>query len=383
MAQNATRSMKASSCDFFIIAGEESGDAQGEMLLKALLSRRPSLKIAGVLGPKMRAFHCHEVLSMEDFNIMGFTAVLQSIGKIWKQFFYLKKQILTLNPQAVIFIDYPGFNLKMAQSLRKSGYRGSLIQHVCPSVWAWKKNRIKLMQKHLDLVLCLFPFEKNCFDTLETVFVGHPLVNKIKSQKLAGYDSQDILSIFPGSREKEVFCNLPLQLKTCTFHTKNSTEIVISCARDNFRSFIEKQICQYPSHNISITSSKNNATLMQRSRLALATSGTITLELALYKIPTLVTYFINKFDFFLARKIFKIDLPHYCIVNYLAQKRIFPEFYGPHFCEDMLFETFRFLYDNDEELMAMKQHLSFVSKILYNEKILSDCAEALLKKINF
>lgn len=375
--------MMSKTYDIFLFAGEQSGDIQGEMLLKSLFLARPSLKMAGVLGPKMRTFDIDEILPMEEFNIMGFGEVIKSFKKIWKHFFYLKSTILKLNPKAVIFIDYPGFNLKMAAALRKSGFKGKLIQHVCPSVWAWKKSRIGKMEETLNLLLCLFPFEPKCFDSksIKTCFIGHPLVNTIKSHTYKNFAKKEIISIFPGSRDKEIFRNLPLQLKTCAQCIKNSHEIVISCVHPKYEHFIKDQINLYPDIQASIIPSYRNYDIMKASKLSIATSGTVTLELALHKIPTLVTYFISSFDFFLARKIFKIDLPHYCIVNYLANRRIFPEFYGPHFNEKKLIESFNFMLNNPEEEKIVKNNLSSVSHLLYNKTIIQDCAKIILETV--
>ncbi len=373
--------MDKNNCDIFLFAGEDSGDIQGEMILKGLYKKNPNLKIYGVLGPKMRAFNAVEVLAMEEFRVMGFIDVIKSFNKLRKHFSFVKSEILRLRPKTVVLIDYPGFNLKLAKHLRKNGFKGQLIQHVCPSVWAWKKGRIKTMERYLNKLICLFPFEKKCFKNacLETKYIGHPLVNKIKSYKYEDILlSENVVSIFPGSRDKEILHNLPLQLKTVASFVKDKYNVVISSINPAHEEFIKKQIELYPEVNITILSSDHNYEIMRASKLAVATSGTVTLELALHKVPTLVTYFIKPLDFFIARKIFKIDLPHYCIVNYLASQRIFPEFYGPHFNENMLNETFQFIFENEQEESLCLSRLSTISELLYNPSPSSDCAEAIL-----
>lgn len=376
--------MNKNNCDIFLFAGEDSGDLQGEMILKGLLETNPNLDISGVLGPRMRVFPITEIFPMENFRVMGFIDVLKSLRKLRKHFFFIKSQILKLNPKILVLIDYPGFNMRLAKSLRKSGFKGQILQHVCPSVWAWKKGRIKTLERYFNKLICLFPFEKGCFrqSSLETIYIGHPLVNRIKSHLYKDpLFSKQVIAIFPGSRSKEIYNNLPLQLKTAATFVKNSYDIVVSCIHPKYESFIKKQINLYPEVNAHIVSSKDNYDLMRVSKIALATSGTVTLELALHKVPTLVTYFIKPLDFFIARKIFKIDLPHYCIVNYLANKRIFPEFYGPHFKESMLFESFQFMFNNIDEQNLCISRLNVVEKLLYNPTATQDCAQTILSSL--
>ncbi len=372
------------SCDLFIFAGEHSGDIQGDLLLKALLATRSGLKIEGVLGPRMRKHCATNLLSMEEFQVMGFTDVIKSLKKLRKHFLFLKRHILKTNPKAVLLIDYPGFNLKLAKSLKKSGYKGKIIHHVCPTIWAWKKGRIKTIEESIDLLLCLFPFEPAYFTkkSPKALFVGHSLANKVLSfeDKKPLFD-KPIISIFPGSREKEIFKNFPLQLKACSNYLKANETLVISEIDPKYRQFFEQEIIKYPNLNAQIVSSEYNYSIMRASKLSIATSGTITLELALHRVPTVVTYFIKPIDFFLARKIFRIDLPHYCIVNLLAKRRLFPECYGPHFCENMVFNAFEKLYNNKKQQDQLKIDLAQISKLLYNEEIESTCSTAVLEQI--
>ena len=151
------------SSDLFIFVGEKSADLHGEKILQALKQLDPALHISGVAGPRMRKVGIECILPMEDFQVMGFIDVFLALPKLVRQFYFVADQILSSNPKAVLFIDYPGFNLRMAKHLRKKGYKGKLCHYICPSVWAWGKKRIPLMAKHLDLLLTILPFEKNYF----------------------------------------------------------------------------------------------------------------------------------------------------------------------------------------------------------------------------
>lgn len=203
--------------DLFVFAGEPSGDLHGEKVLAHLLQNNPHLIIMGVGGPKMRAHNMECILPMEAFEVMGFVDVFLALPKLIRQFHLLKRTILEKKPKKVLFIDYPGFNLRMARSLRKHGFEGKLCHYICPSVWAWGKKRIALMAKHLDLLLSILPFEKECFSStsLPVKYVGHPLIQTIASHphlSLPLSRKKLILGLFPGSRAKELLRNLKMQL---------------------------------------------------------------------------------------------------------------------------------------------------------------------------
>jgi len=315
----------ASQVDFYIFTGETSGDDRGFEVLQQIKQRQPLARIHGVPGPKLRTLGVDHTIRMESFQVMGFIDVIKSLPKLYSLFHRVKKEILNLNPKAVLFVDYPGFNIRMAKALRKEGYTGKLIQYVCPTVWAWKKGRIPIMEENLDMLLTLLPFEPELFNTkkLEAYYVGHPLVENERSEETEWCPPHKtpFLSIFPGSREVEIMRNLPLQFAVAQ---ETRLPIVVSCSHEKFLSLI-KQITR---EEVPIIPPEDTDNLLRRSTFAIATSGTICLQLALHNVPTVCNYAIRPLDQFIATKVFNINLPYYCIVNILAGKEIFPEFYG-------------------------------------------------------
>lgn len=320
--------------DLFVVAGEPSADLQGSHLVEALLAKNPHLKISGVAGPRLRALNVSGVVRMEDLQVMGFVDVVAALPRMIKFFYRVRDEILRLRPKAVVCIDYPGFNLRLARSLRKRGYQGKIIHVVCPSVWAWAKWRIPLMVRNLDLLISFLPFEKACFShtSLAVEYVGHPLVSKIPRQDAP---RKNLLALFPGSREKEIFRNFPLQKAVALRLQKEipGLEVAVSLASESRRSQLQALAGPFP-----IVGPQESYELMRSSRMALATSGTVTLELALFATPTVVHYAIKPLDQFIAKKIFRIHLPHYCLVNIIAGKRVYPELFGSNFTEKALFE---------------------------------------------
>ncbi len=329
------------SCDLFIFAGENSADLHGEKLLHALLEKNPNLKVTGVGGPRMRALGMDCILPMEEFQVMGFIDVFIALPRLISKFYFVAREIQRLNPRAVVTIDYPGFNQRMAKHLRKKGFKGKLIHFICPSVWAWGKKRIPLMAKNLDLLLSILPFEKQIFANtkLPVVFVGNPLSERIKAYAYKPLDmpkDKKIIALFPGSRRKEIERNLKIQLDLCK--ELPDYHIALSIADEKFRPFILETIRNqgWKEDEISLVPANYSYELMKAAYLAIAKSGTVTLELALHRVPTVVIYGVSRLDKIIAYDILRIRLPFYCLVNIIAQKEVFPELIGPNLTLDNL-----------------------------------------------
>jgi lipid-A-disaccharide synthase len=322
--------------DIFIFAGETSGDLHGEKLLKAFYQQNCRLKIFGVGGPKMRALSTRGmecVMPMENFQVMGFSAVIAALPRLIRQFYFLRRMILERNPKAVVLIDYPGFNLRLARSLRKKGYKGKICHYICPSVWAWGKKRVDILAQNYDLLLSILPFEKEYFSKtgLRVEYVGNPLVKEIEEKK----SEENILALFPGSRSKELGLNFPLQLKVAKRlrEENRGLKIVVSVSQPKFLPVLKEMA------KGSDVVFEESPGLMKRASFALAKSGTVTLELALHGVPTIVTYGISPFDLFVAKYLLRIRLPYYCLVNIIAQKEVFPELIGPALTEENLYNS--------------------------------------------
>ncbi len=361
------------SCDLFVFAGEKSGDLHGEKLLQALYAKNPHLKIAGVGGPKMRSQGMNCILPMEEFQVMGFIDVFLALPKLIRQFYFIANQIQQLKPKTVLTIDYPGFNLRMVKHLRKKGFEGKLIHFICPSVWAWGKKRIPLMAETLDLLLSILPFEKELFaaTALDVAYVGHPLIERLKhysyktltlaplakmhasrkSMILASIGSLDkkIIALFPGSRKQEIERNLPLYFDVCRDLIKKDPELqaAVSVSEERYSPLILEimKTQGWREEEVVFVPMDYSYELMKAAFVAIAKSGTVTLELALHRVPTVVTYGVSHLDKIIAYDILRIRLRFYCIVNIIAQKEVFAELIGPHFTPASLKEEVDALLD--------------------------------------
>lgn len=334
------------STDLYLLAAERSADKLGASLVKTLHTINPSLSIAALAGPLLREQDISfSPKKMEDLQVMGFTDVAFALPRLARLFFQIRKEILDLNPKAVVTIDYPDFNLRLAASLKRAGFQGKLIHYVCPTVWAWRKRRVHAISRTFDLLLTLFPFEKECFTqtSLKTIYVGHPLTvptqtfrfNSSFYKKYHLDHTKKILAIFPGSRKNAIERNFPIQWQAANLLSQihPDVQIAVSLADATHK----KSLLQHDP-NIILIEPNDTYALMHSSHLNFATSGTINLELALFSRPTVITYAIRPFDLFLARNILCIDLPHYCIVNILCGQRVFPELYGPNLSLPSLLE---------------------------------------------
>jgi lipid-A-disaccharide synthase len=364
-----------SSCDIFIIAGEPSGDLHGSSLIQTLLNQKKDLIIGAVSGPKMRQHKIKTYFQSESLEVMGFTDVFFALPRILKLFFSLRKKILELNPKAVVTIDYPGFNLALCKSLRNSGYKGKLIHYICPSIWAWKKHRINKMEKCLDLLLTILPFETDLFlnSSLKACYVGHPLVeartqfNPSKNfRECFGFTKEEkILAIFPGSRKQEISKNLPLMLKAAEQLRRKDPKLRIAISKG------------HPNSPGTIPSSFTYD-LMNNAHVAIAKSGTITLELALFQVPTIVVYAINKFDYWIAKSLLKIKTNFISLPNIILNQQLFPELYGPTFCLLLLSEELTKLWFQPDEV---KHECQKIFSKLGNQNANVEAAQRILDSI--
>ncbi len=312
----------------FFVAGEKSGDSHGGLLIEALKRQAEGFSFQGIGGEKMAAAGLKQLYPFEQFQVMGFTDVLRAYPRLRRLFFGTLNHILESKPLAVILIDYPGFNLRLASHLRKNGYQGKIVHYISPTVWAWGKNRINQMEQNLDLLLTIFPFEKSYYkeSRLKVEYAGNPLIEAIAGHRyssdwkeLSGIPSDvPLLALFPGSRKREISQNLPLHLEIARLIKKEIPSLHVALSLpDNHPLPNEEWISKLPS--------RYNYDCMKTCQFALAKSGTITLELALHGAPAAVTYPLTLGNYLLGKYLFRIRLPHYCISNILLKETLYPE----------------------------------------------------------
>lgn len=311
--------------------------------MRALRQRGITAPMWGVGGPRMRAEGLRSPIPMEDFQVMGFTDIVTALPRLWRHFRAIRRQILKHQPPVAIFIDYPGFNLRLERSLRKHGYQGKIVHFNSPMVWAHGQHRVHTLAEHVDLLISLLPFEKRYYAStpLRVDYVGHPLTAKVQQYTYAPEwrseasipSNAPLFGLFPGSRLGEIRRNLPHQLQAAAYISSRFPDFRwgLAVAHEQLRPAIVHCIKQSPLNlrkDVFLVDGQFNYELMAESRAALATSGTVTAELALHRVPTAVSFQINLLNLAIAGLVLRLKLPHYCLVNIICEKRVYPEFYG-------------------------------------------------------
>ena len=201
----------------YFVAGEVSADNHAAALMRSLREFYTDVTLIGRGGPQMRALAGEQLKNwIANAAVLGLWEVIRKYGYFREQFRETLKEIEESEPDAVVLIDYPGFNLRLARALRKQSPQAKIIYYISPQVWAWNRGRIKKMARFLDLVLCIFPFEADLYNKsgLRAVFVGHPMIERLRARKMDTERDSSLIGLFPGSRLREVRKILPVMLRS-------------------------------------------------------------------------------------------------------------------------------------------------------------------------
>ena len=314
----------------YFVAGEASGDAHGAALMRALHTLAPNLHFIGRGGPRMKELAGDQFIDWsEHSSVLGLWEVLKQYGYFRAQFAATIAQIRAAPPDAVVLIDYPGFNLRLARALRAAFPQLKLIYYISPQVWAWNRSRIPKMARYLDLMLCIFPFESELYNQsgLRTVFVGHPMIENLAARRLSGGREANLIALFPGSRAREIRTILPIMLEAAAhmLNAKPSLRFEIAAASAQLAESIEEEIRKSGLAKEAVQVSVGEASAaMQRASVGLVASGTATLEAAYFRMPFVLVYRVAWLTYVAARTLIRVK--HIGMPNVLAGRTIVPEF---------------------------------------------------------
>jgi lipid-A-disaccharide synthase len=304
---------------YYIIAGEASGDLHGSNLIRALRDRDPEADVRCWGGDKMAAAGGHIVKHINDLAFMGFAEVVKHLPTILGNISYCKKDILSYNPDVVILIDYPGFNFRLFQFIKQHNFK--LFYYISPQLWAWKTSRVKQVKQYVDHMFVIFPFEKEFYASygIEVDFVGHPLLDALdQSLPTVESASKKIIALLPGSRKQEITKLLPEYLKVIPLFPDYKFVIagISGIGQQFYQSILSETNCDIEWDN--------TYGLLSRSYAAIVTSGTATLETALYNVPEVVCYKTSPISYWIAKQLIK-GIEYICIVNLIAKRKIVTE----------------------------------------------------------
>lgn len=313
----------------YFVAGEASGDEHGAALMRALREIAPNLAFSGRGGPKMQAVAEEAFINWSDSAaVVGLWEVVKRYGYFREQFQRALNEIAAINPDAVVLIDYPGFNLRLARALRKKSPALKIIYYISPQVWAWHRGRIGQMALYLDLMLCIFPFEAELYNKsgLRTVFVGHPMLENLAALRTNEERDLNLIGIFPGSRVREVRKIFPIMLETAReiAARRPTMHFEVAAASTPLASEMQQMVAASPLRERVRIATGDAAGTMQRAFAAMIASGTATLEAAFFRLPFVLVYKVSWSTYFAARLVLKTK--HLGMPNVLAGREIVPEF---------------------------------------------------------
>jgi lipid-A-disaccharide synthase len=314
----------SSSKKIYVIAGEASGDLHGSNLIKQLKIIDNNIDVRCWGGDKMEAAGATLIKHYKQLAFMGFIEVVKNLPTILKNISSCKKDILAYQPDAIVLIDYPGFNLRIAKWAKQQGIK--VIYYISPQVWAWKENRVKMMKECIDKMICIIPFEKDFYSkkwNWNVEYVGHPLVEVIEDFKnnapspLTTHHSP-IIALLPGSRKQEILTKLPIMLSVV--ENFPNYQFIVAKAPGLDEDFYNNLIAPYK--NVSWVVNETYY-LLSKAKAALVTSGTATLETALFGVPQIICYKGSSISYQIAKRLIKIKFIG--LVNLIMDKEVVKE----------------------------------------------------------
>ena len=314
---------------FYVVAGEASGDSRGVELMRALRELRPDIEFLGAGGREMKAFAGDTIFDWADEAVVGLWDVLKKYGYFRSQFHRMLAEIQAAQPDALITIDYPGFNMRLAKEAKRRMPKLRTIHYISPQVWAWHRGRIPKMAKFLDLMLCLFPFELPLYADagLRAVCVGHPLLDSLAVEKMDQPRDASLVALLPGSRGKEVRKIFPVMIEAAKRlkQSRPALRFEAAAARetlaDEMRTMLQAHGCDTAFCTVTL---RNAHELMQRAGAGMVCSGTATLESTFFGLPMVIIYKVAWLTWAVGKRLVKI--PWLGLPNVLAGREIIREF---------------------------------------------------------
>ncbi len=300
----------------YLIAGEASGDLHGSNLVRALRAFQPDIVCRAWGGERMADAGATVVKHYRDLAFMGFWEVAKNLRTIWRNLHFCQSDIEAFQPDVVVLIDYPGFNLRIARWAKRRGLR--VVYYISPQLWAWHASRVRAIRRDVDQMLVILPFETDFYRQhgVEATWVGHPLLDAIP--QAAPSHQSGIVALLPGSRQQEVRRILPVMLSVTPFFT--DYQFVVAAAPSLPEALFRAYLGDYPQVNLVVGDTYG---VLQRAQAALVKSGTSTLETALLDVPQVVCYAGSPISYVIARRVVRV--PYISLVNLVLERPLVRE----------------------------------------------------------
>jgi len=363
---------------YYLIAGEASGDLHGANLMRALREKDPQAEFRFWGGDDMSSVGGTPVRHIRDLAIMGFVEVLAHLRTVLGNIAFCKRDIAQWQPDVVVGIDYPGFNLKIEAWAHKQGYK--TVHYISPNLWAWKKGRIKGMRRTLDRLCYILPFEEQFFadnDMPQAVYVGHPLLDAVNnSSNQTGKQPNNIIALLPGSRRMELKNSLPLMVHLAQQHPEYHFVVA------GMSLLGESQYSKYipADSNIDVVYDQTYS-LLSQAHAAIVCSGTATLETALFNVPQVVCYRGNPISYIIARAVVGRRINYISLVNLIADKPVVTELIQDDFNSTRLEREFNLIADDKANRERMMHEYADMRALLGDGGASSRAAQAIIDTI--
>ena len=429
----------------YFVAGEVSADNHGAALMRSLRMLDPELKFIGRGGPQMQQVAGAQFKNwIGDAAVLGLWEVLRKYGYFREQFRQTLNEIQESKPDAVVLIDYPGFNLRLARALRRQSQRHKTIYYISPQVWAWNRGRIKRMAHFIDLVLCIFPFETDLYAAsgLRAVFVGHPMIERLETQRIDTHRDQNLVGLFPGSRSREVRKIFPVMIEAARrlLQLNPTLRFQVAAASEQLADEMRKMVAPHlsplrsgrgeakveaePNESLHQTSASSTgkakmkvapnksshqarlplskgegrvrgaegpllhaieiavgqtAAIMQRAFVGIVASGSATLEAAYFGMPFVLIYKVAWPTYVAARLVVNVDFLG--MPNLLAGKEVVPEFIQHEAKPDAIVSAVRLLMEDSPARDRMISDFDAISSKLGGTGASERAAQTILEEL--
>ena len=354
----------------FLCAGEASGDLHGANLMKALKLQDPSLRFVGVGGPLMRALGLECYRDAETLSVMGLVEVLKNIRFFKRALEELTQAAIKSGAEAFIAIDFPDFNLRLCERLKKHHLK--IIYYICPQVWAWRRSRVQVIERLVDVLLTIFPFEASYFSQkkLQVEFVGHPLCDQIPLGKTPEFPKygHGKLAIMPGSRHSEIEQHVPLLMEFMheAHRSWPGLEFHIPCAQtlkmEDLEALFPAEIVKALASKLVVHSPGQSEKVLTLCDSALIASGTSILQGVLSNRPLALFYRLNPITYWIGKRLIK--LPHVGLVNLIAQRGVCSEYLQDDMSvANLMAETERLMWNKEERSRMLADFAEVQTKL--------------------
>jgi lipid-A-disaccharide synthase len=365
----------------YFVAGEVSADNHGAALMRSLRVLDPELKFIGRGGPQMQRVAGAQFKNwIGDAAVLGLWEVLRKYGYFREQFRQRLTEIQESKPDAVVLIDYPGFNLRLARALRRQSQRHKTIYYISPQVWAWNRGRIKRMAHFIDLVLCIFSFETDLYAAsgLRAVFVGHPMIERLETQKIDTHRDQNLIGLFPGSRSREVRKIFPVMIESARrlLQLNPTLRFQVAAASEELAREMSEQLADRQAIEITMG---QTATIMQRAFVGMVASGSATLEAAYFGMPFVLIYKVAWPTYVAARLVVNVDFLG--MPNLLAAKEVVPEFIQHKAKPDTIVKAVQLLMEDSPARDQMISDFDAITSRLGGTGASERAAQAILEEL--